>query len=45
MIIITANYRGTKITRKAFSELQAFIIINALHSDGCTDIGMREEEE
>lgn len=43
MFIITANYKGTRITRKAYGEFQAFTIINLLVREGCTDIGMREE--
>lgn len=45
MYIITANYKGNWITRKAFSDFQAWVIINQLSRDGCTDIGMREEEK
>lgn len=44
MYIITASYRGRKITRAAFGDLQAFTIINQLAREGCVDIGMREEE-
>ena len=43
VIIITANYRGRKIERRAYSDFQAFTIINTLNRDGCVDIGMREE--
>lgn len=43
VIIITANYRGRKIERKAYSDFQAFTIINSLAHEGCSDIGMREE--
>lgn len=43
MYIITAMYQGRRITRKAFSGFQAFTIINQLVREGCTDIGMREE--
>lgn len=42
--IITAIYQGKVIIRKAYSDLQAFTIINQLYRDGCTDVGMREEE-
>ena len=44
MFIITATYKGKKITRKAYSDLQAFLIINVLARDGAVDIGMRKEE-
>lgn len=44
MYIITAIYQGSRITRKAFSDLQAFTIINQLSREGCTDIGMRRED-
>lgn len=44
MYIITATYRGQKITRTAFGDFQAFTIINQLAREGCVDIGMREEE-
>lgn len=44
MYIITAIYRGGKITRTAFGDFQAFTIINQLAREGCVDIGMREEE-
>ena len=43
VIIITANYCGRKIERKAYSDFQAFTIINTLHREGCVDIGMCEE--
>lgn len=42
--IITAKYKGRKITRTAYSDFQAWGIINQLSHEGCTDIGMREEE-
>jgi len=38
--IITARYNGRLVTRKAFSDFQAWCIINTLVADGCTDIGM-----
>ena len=41
--IITATYKGSRITRTAYSDFQAYTIINQLARDGCTDIGMREE--
>lgn len=44
MYIITAMYQGSRITRKAFSDFQAFTIINQLAREGCTEIGMREED-
>lgn len=43
--IITATYQSKRITRKAYSDFQAFTIINQLRREGCTDIGMREEVE
>lgn len=43
MIIITATYQGKRIKRTAFSDFQAFTIINMLAREGATDIGMREE--
>lgn len=43
MYIITATYRGRKITRTAFGDFQAFTIINQLAREGCVDIGMRKE--
>lgn len=36
MYIITAKHKGNKITRKAFSDTQAFVIINQLSREGCT---------
>ncbi len=45
MKIITARYNGRLIKRKAFSDFQAWCIINTLAADGCTDIGMRDAEE
>ena len=45
MYIITAVYRGKRITRTAFSDFQAYTIVNQLARDGCVDIGMREESE
>lgn len=41
--IITAKYKSRTITRTAYSDYQAWVIINQLARDGCTDIGMREE--
>lgn len=43
MLIITATYKGERITRTAYSNFQAFTIINVLAREGATDIGMREE--
>ena len=43
--IITAINQNKKIARTAYSDFQAFTIINQLRRDGCTDIGMREEVE
>ena len=45
MYIITATYRGRKITRTAFGDFHAFTIINQLAREGCDDIGMRKEDE
>ncbi len=44
MYIITATYKGRRITRTAFGDFQAFTIINQLARDGCVDIGIREGE-
>lgn len=44
MYIITATYQGKRIIRRAYSDLQAFTIVNQLYRDGCTDVGMKEEE-
>lgn len=44
MYIITATYKGKKIARKAFSDLQTHTIINALSREGAADIGTRKEE-
>ena len=44
MYIITATYQRKRIIRRAYSDQQAFMIINQLYRDGCTDVGMREEE-
>lgn len=44
MYIITATYQGKRIIRRAYSDLQAFTIVNQLYRDGCTDVGMREGE-
>ena len=41
--IITAIHQGKRITRTAYSDFQAYTIINQLRREGCTDIGMREE--
>ena len=43
--IITATYQSKRITRKAYSDFQAYTIINQLRREGCTEIGMREEVE
>lgn len=43
--IITAIYQNKKITRTAYSDFQAYTIINQLRREGCTEIGMREEVE
>ena len=45
MYLLTATYKGQRITRKAFGDFQAFTIINQLSRDGCTDIGMRKEKD
>lgn len=39
---ITAKYNGELIIRTAYSDRQAWIIIDQLSREGCTDIGMRE---
>ena len=44
MYIITATYKGRRITRTAFGDFQAFTIINQLARDGCVDIAIREGE-
>lgn len=44
MYTITAIYRGKRIIRRAYSDLQAFTIVNKLYRDGCTDVGMRKED-
>ena len=36
--------RKKRIVRRAYSDLQVFTIVNQLYRDGCTDVGMREEE-
>lgn len=41
--IITGTYKGERITRVAYSDLQAFIINNTLAREGVTNLGMREE--
>lgn len=43
--IITATCQSKRITRTAYSDFQAFTIINQLRREGCTEIGMREEVE
>lgn len=43
--IITAIHKNKRITRTAYSDFQAFTIINQLRREGCTEIGMREEVE
>lgn len=45
MYIITATYKERRVKRKAFSDFQAWVIINTLTREGCTDIGMREAEK
>ena len=45
LYIITGEYQGKKIKRFAYSDFQAFIIINQLIRDGVQDIGMREQEK
>lgn len=42
MIIITATYKGERITRIAYGDFQAFTVINLLAREGAADIGMRE---
>lgn len=43
MYIITGNYQGTRIKRIAYSDVQAFTIINLLSHEGVTNIGMQEQ--
>ena len=43
--IITANYKGRRIRRTVYGEYQAWCTVNTLRREGCTDIGMREEDE
>lgn len=46
--IITGDYQGNRIKRIAYSDLQAFTIINLLSRKGVTNIGMygkRKESE
>ncbi len=45
VIIITARYKGRKITRKVYGDFQAFTVINQLAREGCTDLGMRRENK
>lgn len=45
MYVITAIYNGKRITRNAYSDFQAFTIINVLAKEGAVNIGMREEPE
>ncbi len=42
MYIITAAYQGRRVKRTAFSDFQAWVIINTLTREGCTGIAMRE---
>ena len=42
--LITAMYNGRRVERIAFGDFQAFTIINLLVHEGCTDIGMREDD-
>lgn len=39
---ITAKYNGELIIRTAYGDKQAWILVNQLYRDGCTDVGMRE---
>ena len=43
--LITGDFKGKRITREAFSDFQAFTIIDQLHREGVTNIGMREVTE
>lgn len=43
MIIITATYKGNRLTRKAFSDFQAYTIISTLAREGCVDIRMKRD--
>lgn len=42
MYIITGDYQGRRITRYAYSDFQAFTIINLLSREGVANLGMRE---
>lgn len=44
-IIITANYKGKRVKRVAYSDFQAWVAINVLSREGATDIKMMEEED
>lgn len=39
---ITAKHNDELIIRTAYGDKQAWIIVNQLYRDGCTDAGMRE---
>lgn len=41
---ITAKYNSKKIIRTAYSDFQAWVIVNQLYRDGCVDVGMEELE-
>lgn len=41
--IIYGYYKGQKIKRIAYSDFQAFTIINQLNREGVRDISIREE--
>lgn len=42
MHIITGDYKGKRIERIAYSDLQAFIIIGQLSREGVDNIEMKE---
>lgn len=41
--VITANYNGERIKRVAYSDFQAWVVVNTLAREGATDIKMKEE--
>ena len=43
--IITANYKGKRVKRVAYSDFQAWVAINVLSREGATDIKMMEKED
>jgi hypothetical protein len=43
MYVITGEYQNKRIKRIAYSEFQAFTIINQLNREGVKSIGMHEQ--